>query len=95
MSGLEEYVVRFDISVEYVMIVEGPKGVDELSEDDECFFFREGSFVSEQVFQGSSFAELVDEVDVVVAFDHFYEVDNVDVVFEGSQGFYLVFCEFG
>jgi hypothetical protein len=52
------------------------------------------AFAFDEVFEGAAFAVLVDEVDVVVGFDHLHEVYHVDVVLEELQGFEFVAGQF-
>ena len=97
MSRFEKDVVWFDISVEYVTVMKRTKGIDELPEDGQGFFFWQWSLLSGQIFEGASFTVLIDEIDEVTAFDHFYKFDNVDVIFKSPKGFDLIlgqFCEF-
>jgi hypothetical protein len=78
-----------------VGLMEGTEGVYELSEEIEGSFLRERGLLSEKVFESSSFAILVDEVDELAAFDHFYKLDNIEVILEVSEGIYFVACELG
>lgn len=82
MARFEKNVIWFNVSMKNVVFAEGFKGVDDLFEDSEGFPFGDFSSLSDEILQCAFIAVFVDKIDVVVGFDHFDEVDDVDVVFE-------------
>ena len=74
-----------------MMLMQWFECVDQLSKNSQGFFLRQRSFDSHQIFQRSSLAVLIDQIDVICTFDHFYKFDNIDVILEQFKGLQLIF----
>ena len=82
MARFEKNVVWLYISMEDIVLAQGFESVDDLLEDSKSLLFWYFTSLPDKILQCAFVAVLIDEVDIVVGFDHFDEVDDIDVVFE-------------
>ena len=68
--------------------------MNELPEDSQCFLFRHGSSHSHLILKGPSFTVLVDQINIAVTPDHFYKLDDVEVILDFPQSLNLVTSQF-
>ena len=86
MTGLKEDIIRLDIAMEDMDVIERAEGIDKLLEDLECLLFGEVPLGSDIVLESAAFAVLIDQVDVLVGLDHLDKLDDVEVVLEQLEG---------
>lgn len=73
---MKEYVIRFEIPVHNVVLVQNFEGLQQLSENLESSAFREVPLLFQQRLQCLAVAELVDEVEVIGCFEHLDVTDD-------------------
>lgn len=82
---MEKYVVRLEISVHDVVLVQYLEGFEELFENQEGGLFREFSLSGKQTLQSTSIAVLVNEVKIIGCFEHVEVADDVLVDFNVGE----------
>ena len=82
---VEEDVIGLEVPMHDVVLVEDLEGFEELFEDEEGFFFLEGVFLPEEPLQSAAVAVLVDEVEVVLGFEHVVVGDDVFVFLDVGE----------
>jgi hypothetical protein len=82
---MEKYVVRLEISVHDVVLVQYLEGFEELFENQEGGLFREFSLSGKQTLQSTSIAVLVNEVKIIGCFEHVEVADDVLVDFDVGE----------
>jgi hypothetical protein len=82
---MEKYVVRLEISVHDVVLVQYLEGFEELFENQEGRLFREFSLSGKQTLQSTSIAVLVNEVKIIGCFEHVEVADDVLVDFDVGE----------
>lgn len=94
---MEEDVGGFEISVQNILGVKCFKCVSKLLKDLDCFLLGESSFGLDMLCQGSTVTILINQVVVVGSPQHFYKLNDVDVVYlrEDSDLVIGEFAEFG
>jgi hypothetical protein len=73
---MKEYVIRFEIPVHDVVLVQDFEGLQQLSENLESSAFGEVPLLFQQRLQRLAVAELVDEVEVIGCFEHLDVTDD-------------------
>lgn len=80
--------------MQYEVFMQTFQCVDELFEYFEGLLLRKMAFLSYDILECSSLTEFINEIDIVVRFDHLHKFDYIKVIFKQFEGLYLIFCEF-
>lgn len=80
MSRFEKNIITFDITMDDIEFIQFFECIDELSEYDYSFSLFKSSFISDKLFQRPSFTIFINQVNVIICFDHFNEADHIQVV---------------
>ena len=77
-----------------IVFIEDLKSVDELFKNEKCVFFVDKFIFSENRFECSSIAELINEIEVVGSFEHIDVFDDVLIFFYICEDINLINCAF-
>jgi hypothetical protein len=79
---MEEEILRLEVAMHDVVLIENPEGIDDLGEVDEGCTFGETTLLFEKFLKGTAVAELIDKVEVIDCFEHIEVLDDVLAGFE-------------
>ena len=93
MVRLKEYIIRFDIPMQNIILMHWLEGIDKLLEYPQRLLFRYKTPLPNEILQGAPLTELINQINVAISLDHFYKIDNIDVMFKLFENTNFIFSQ--
>ena len=77
-----------------IVFVENLKGLQKLFQNEQGFLFLQGVFFPEKAFEGATIAVFVDEIEVILSFEHIVVGDDVFIFLDVGEDVNFMNCAF-